>query len=32
MLADPVGACSKIKDVKSESEDFFVLADDTQCL
>jgi hypothetical protein len=32
LLAKPEGACSKIKDVKSEKEDFFVLADDSQCL
>lgn len=32
ILADPAGACSKIKSVSSDNEDFFVLADDTECL
>lgn len=32
ILADPPGACSRIKSVISENEDFFVLADDTECL
>ena len=32
VMANPKGACEKIKDVSSDSEDFFVLADDSQCL
>jgi hypothetical protein len=29
VLANPKGACSKIKDISSDKEDFFVLADDS---
>jgi len=32
MLADPIGACSKLGDINSENEEFFILADDTECL
>jgi len=32
ILANPKGACSKIKDINSDNEDFFVLADDSECL
>ena len=29
VLANPIGACNKIDEIKNKNEDFFVLADDT---